>query len=107
MDEYRSDEHNRAAKAKAEKYTGIVSKTIINSSGDSANYGQNAFFYDAAEGLLTSVIVLLAAFLPPDDDHWEEYRHIISVFKMVQEASGAVQGQGEKSVPASVSKAPA
>jgi type IV secretion system protein VirD4 len=63
----------------------IISKTIINSSGDSANYGQNAFFYDAAEGLLTSVILLLAEFLPPDDEHPEERRHIISVFKMVQE----------------------
>ncbi len=45
MDEYRVDEHNLAAKAKAEKYAKIISKTIINSSGDSANYGQNAFFY--------------------------------------------------------------
>ena len=85
MDEYRVDEHNLAAKAKAEKYAKIISKTIINSSGDSANYGQNAFFYDAAEGLLTSVILLLAEFLPPDDEHPEERRHIISVFKMVQE----------------------
>jgi type IV secretion system protein VirD4 len=85
MDEYRADERNLAAKAKAEKYAKIISKTIINSSGDSANYGQNAFFYDAAEGLLTSVILLLAEFLPPDDEHPEERRHIISVFKMVQE----------------------
>lgn len=85
MDEYRADEHNLAAKAKSEKYAKIISKTIINSSGDSANYGQNAFFYDAAEGLLTSVILLLAEFLPPDDEHPEERRHIISVFKMVQE----------------------
>jgi type IV secretion system protein VirD4 len=85
MDEYRADENSLAAKAKAEKYAKIISKTIINSSGDSANYGQNAFFYDAAEGLLTSVILLLAEFLPPDDDHPEERRHIISVFKMVQE----------------------
>ena len=44
MDEYRGDEHNRAAKAKAEKYARIVAKININSSGDSANYGQRAFF---------------------------------------------------------------
>ncbi len=37
MDEYRIDEHNLAAKAKAEKYAKIIAKTIINSSGDSAN----------------------------------------------------------------------
>ena len=35
MDEYRVDEHNLAAKARAEKYAKIISKTIINSSGDS------------------------------------------------------------------------
>ncbi len=85
MDEYRADENNLATKAKAEKYAKIISKTIINSSGDSANYGQNAFFYDAAEGLLTSVILLLAEFLSPTEEHPEERRHIISVFKMVQE----------------------
>lgn len=30
------------------------------------------------------MILLLAAFLPPEDDHLEKRRHIISVFKMVQ-----------------------
>ncbi|HBR07631.1 MAG TPA: conjugal transfer protein TraG [Clostridiales bacterium] len=85
MDIYRKDENDLAAKAKAEKYAKIISKTIINSSGDSSNYGQNAFFYDAAEGLLTSVILLLAEYLPPTDDDPRERRHIISVFKMVQE----------------------
>lgn len=85
MDLYRKDHGNLAAKAKAEKYAKIISKTIINSSGDSSNYGQNAFFYDAAEGLLTSVILLLAEYLPPTEDDHQERRHIISVFKMVQE----------------------
>lgn len=85
MDAYRKDETDLASKAKAEKYAKIISKTIINSSGDSSNYGQNAFFYDAAEGLLTAVILLLAEYLPPTDDHPQERRHIISVFKMVQE----------------------
>lgn len=85
MDLYRKDHGNLAAKAKAEKYAKIISKTIINSSGDSSNYGQNAFFYDAAEGLLTSVILLLAEYLPPTEDDPRERRHIISVFKMVQE----------------------
>ena len=92
MDEYRADENNLAAKAKAEKYAKIISKTIINSSGDSANYGQNAFFYDAAEGLLTSVILLLAEFLPPDEEHPEERRHIVSVFKLVQDLLEPARG---------------
>ncbi|WP_294852376.1 VirD4-like conjugal transfer protein, CD1115 family [uncultured Oscillibacter sp.] len=83
MDIYRADNNNLSAKAKADAK--IISKTIINSSGDSSNYGQNAFFYDAAEGLLTAVILLVAEYLPPTEDDPGERRHIISVFKMVQE----------------------
>ena len=97
MDSYRKDQNNLAAKAKAEKYAKIISKTIINSSGNSAAFGQNAFFYDAAEGLLTSVILLLAEYLPPNEDDPRERRHIISVFKMVQEllAPSRVKGKNQ------------
>jgi type IV secretion system protein VirD4 len=107
MDEYRADEHNLAAKAKAEKYAKIISKTIINSTGDSANYGQNAFFYDAAEGLLTSVILLLAEFLAPDEEHPEERRHIISVFKMVQELLEPSKVKGKSQFQLLMAKLPA
>ena len=93
------DPENVAAKAKAEKYAKILAKTIINPSGDDANYGQNSFFYDSAEGLLTSVILLLAEFLPPREIEGEmrERRHIVSVFKLVQDllepATGADKGK--------------
>ncbi len=60
-------------------------KTIVNPDGDDSNRGQNAFFYDAAEGLLTSAILMLAEFLPPDKEHPQERRHIVSVFKLVQD----------------------
>ena len=66
-----------------EKYAKILAKTIVNPDGDDSNRGQNAFFYDAAEGLLTSVILMLAEFLPPDQEHPQERRHIVSVFKLV------------------------
>ena len=56
---------NIAARAKAEKYAKILAKTVVSPNGDT-DYGQNAYFYDAAEGLLTSVVLLLAEFLPPD-----------------------------------------
>lgn len=80
MDEYLADNSNLAAKAKAEKYAKITSKTIISAGGvDSSSYGQNAFFYDAAEGVLTAVILLVAEFCP------KEKRHIISVFKLIQD----------------------
>ncbi len=85
MDIYKNDHKNLAAKAKAEKYAKILSKTLINS--NDTNYGQNQFFYDSAEGLLTSVFLLLAEYLSDEDeDHRPCYkRHIVSVFKLVQE----------------------
>jgi len=79
MDAYLKEPENLFYKAKAEKYAKITSKTIINSSGESSSYGQNAFFYDAAEGLLTAVILLVAEYCPA------EKRHIISIFKMLQD----------------------
>jgi type IV secretion system protein VirD4 len=80
MDLYLEDKSNLSAKAKAEKYAKITAKTIINiGGGDSSNYGQNAFFYDAAEGLLASVILLLAEFGDKNE------RHIVSVFKLIQD----------------------
>ena len=83
MDKARADESDLASRAKAEKYAKILSKTIINPSDDT-DHGQNAFFYDAAEGLLTAVFLLMAEFLPPRGDYGER-RHIPSVFKLVQE----------------------
>lgn len=56
-------------KAKAEKYAKIISKTIILSGMDVASFGQNAYFYDAAEGLLTATILLVAEFCKPQERH--------------------------------------
>lgn len=86
MDLWRKNPENLTARAKAEKYAKIISKTIVNASGDAAAYGQNAFFYDAAEGLLTSMILLLAEYLPPDENgKATEQRHIISAYKLIQD----------------------
>ena len=84
MDITRKHPDNLAARAKAEKYAKILAKSIVSPEGNS-DHGQNAFFYDAAEGLLSSVVLLLAEFLPPDKDHPEERRHIASVFTLVHE----------------------
>ena len=78
MDLYQAD-GELVYKAKAEKYAKIISKTIILSGMDAASFGQNAYFYDAAEGLLTATILLVAEFCEP------EKRHIVSVFKIIQE----------------------
>lgn len=80
MDLYLENPDHLAYKARAEKYAKITAKTIINSGGfDTASAGQNAFFYDAAEGLLTSVILLIAEYCEP------KQRHIVSVFKLIQD----------------------
>ena len=100
MDIYKADPKNLAAKAKAEKYSKILAKTLINTSGgDSAQYGQNAFFYDSAEGLLTAMFLLVAEYLPTEDANGNpiEKRHIVSVFKLVQEllAPSRVKGKNQ------------
>ena len=90
MDVYKADRSNLAAKAKAEKYAKILAKTLINTGGTEVNYGQNQFFYDSAEGLLTSMLLLAAEYLPTKDEDGNpiEKRHIVSVFKLVQELTG-------------------
>ncbi len=97
MDRYLADNSNLTAKAKAEKYAKIIAKTIINASDE--NYGQNQFFYDAAEGLLCAVILLVAEYLPPTeiDGKKIDCRHIISVFKLVQDlmAPSRVKGKSQ------------
>lgn len=98
MDKYFADKTNLMAKAKAEKYAKIIAKTIVNA-GDE-HFGQNQFFYDAAEGLLTSVILLIAEYLPPTknkDGTTTDCRHIVSVFKLVQDliAPSNVKGKSQ------------
>lgn len=108
MDLYRMDNNNFSAKAKAEKYAKIISKTIISSDGNNAAMGQNAFFYDAAEGLLTAVILLIAEYLPPamEDGQLVETRHIISVFKMVQDLMGPSKVKGKSQFQLLMDKLP-
>ena len=91
MDLYLQDNTNLSAKAKAEKYAKITAKTIINIGGGDGNYGQNAFFYDAAEGLLASVILLLAEFGNRNE------RHIVSVFKLIQDLIAKPEPKNSKS----------
>lgn len=92
MGAYLKNPDNLSFKARAERYAKITAKTIVNSGEtDAAAYGQNAYFYDAAEGLLTSVILLIAEYCPP------EKRHIISVFKLIQDllAPSGVKGKNQ------------
>ena len=79
MDLYAEHPDTIAYKAKAEKYAKLIAKTIILSGMDAGSFGQNAYFYDAAEGVLTASILLVAEFCKPEE------RHIMSVFKIIQE----------------------
>ena len=84
MDIAREHPDNLAARANAEKYAKILAKTIVNPGGDEQDRGQNSYFYDAAEGVLATVIMTLSEFIPPDSAGHDK-RHIMSVFKLVKE----------------------
>lgn len=100
MDLWKADRGDLACKAKAEKYAKIISKTIILSGTDRAAFGQNTFFYDAAEGLLTSAILLVSEFCPP------ETRHIVSVFKIIQDLLAPSGARGRPRFQALIEKLP-
>jgi len=106
MDIAKKEPDNLAARAKAEKYAKILAKTIVNPSGEEGNYGQNAFFYDAAEGLLTSVVLLLSEYMPPTKDDPVERRHIVSVFKLVQDLLEPSETKGKSRFQILMSKLP-
>ena len=91
MDLYAKEPIKIEYKAKAEKYAKIIAKTIILSGMESGNFGQNSYFYDAAEGLLTASILLVSEFCD------EKERHIVSVFKIIQEllAPGKTRGKNQ------------
>ena len=89
MDAFKAHPDTLLYKAKAERYAKIISKTIITAGMDGQNFGQNQFFYDAAEGLLTATILLVAEFCPPPE------RHIVSVFKIIQELMAPSQSKGQ------------
>ena len=84
MDVAREHPDNLAARANAEKYAKILAKTIVNPGGDEQDRGQNSYFYDAAEGVLATVIMTLSEFIPPDSAGHDK-RHIMSVFKLAKE----------------------
>ena len=100
MDLFQEHPDNLLYKAKAERYAKIISKTIITAGMDGQNFGQNQFFYDAAEGLLTATILLVAESCPPPE------RHIVSVFKIIQDLMAPSQTKGQTQFQALLSLLP-
>ena len=66
-------------RASAEKYAKIIARTLVMQGSGETGYGQNTFFYEAAEGLITAAILLVAQFGEADK------RHIVSVFRILSE----------------------
>lgn len=87
-------EHSIEAYGKAENLINILAHSIISPKGEESR-GQNDYFYKAAEGVVASVLLLLAEFLPPDKEHPTERRHLVSVFILIQQllAPSGVRGQ--------------
>jgi len=86
MDLYKADPSDIPSKARAEKYAKMIAETII---GDTSHMGQNSFFYEAAKGLLTSAVLVVAEFAEPEE------RHIISVYKIVQDMLAPSPAKGK------------
>jgi type IV secretion system protein VirD4 len=66
-------------RAKAQRYAKILAKQIINIIQKNTSAGANEFFYKASEGIITTIILLIAQYA--DDDE----RHIVSVLKVMLE----------------------
>lgn len=86
MDMYHA-EKILAHRAKAERYAKVLAKTIISPLSKSQDYGGNTYFYEAAEGLLAAVILIISEYSHPQE------RHILSVAHLVQEL---MSGDGNK-----------
>lgn len=92
MDLYKKDTSQIQYKSKAEKYAKIIAKTIIYSGNENSGYGQNAYFYDSAEGLISACILLVSEFCK------DEERHIVSVFKIIRELMSNEQIMDEETI---------
>ena len=77
---------NVSMMAKAEKSAKITAGSIIGKT----DMGSNSFFYQAAEGLIAGIILLIAEFAKPEESH------IVSVFKITLELISEKPKKGEK-----------
>lgn len=98
-DLYQKDPTDLRSKAKMEKYAKICAKTIIQAGG-SGDYGQNSYFYDSAEGLLAATIMLVAEFCSSEE------RHIVSVYKLIQELLAPSRTKGKNQFQLLMQKLP-
>lgn len=91
IDEYRgaADKLDKArAYGRAERYAKVVASQLIDSDAADVKSESSDYFNETARGLITGVILLVSEFAPP------QQRHIISVFNLILEMNGQIQGAG-------------
>lgn len=91
IDEYRAatDKLTKArAYGRAERYAKVVASQLIDSDAADVKSESSDYFNETARGLITGVILLVSEFAPP------QQRHIISVFNLILEMNGQIQGTG-------------
>lgn len=88
IDIWRNDPKRIDCHSRAERYAKTLANSIIHTKGFDGG-GQNAYFYDASEGLITSIILLVAQYCKPEE------RHIVSVFKLLLEFIQTVKSANE------------
>ncbi|MEG1640999.1 MAG: type IV secretory system conjugative DNA transfer family protein [Ruthenibacterium sp.] len=90
IDEYKAaaDDLQRAITyGKAERYAKVAASQLIDNSGADVKSEASDYFNETARGLLTGIILLVSEYGAKDE------RHIISVFNLILEMNGQIQGQ--------------
>ena len=77
MDQWKASKSS-ADHSRAERYAKNIARSIVHTKGFDGG-GQNAFFYDSAEGVIAAVILMASKYCDPAE------RHIVSVFKLLLE----------------------
>lgn len=91
IDEYRAatDKLSKArAYGRAERYAKVAASLLIDSDSAEVKSESSDYFNETARGLITGVILLVSEYAPAPQ------RHIISVFNLILEMNGQIQGSG-------------
>lgn len=68
IDMWRDDPKRVDYHSRAERYAKALANSIVHTKGFDGG-GQNSYFYDSSEGLITSIILLVAQYCKPEERH--------------------------------------
>ena len=89
IDMWRDDPKRVDYHSRAERYAKALANSIVHTKGFDGG-GQNSYFYDSSEGLITSIILLVAQYCKSEE------RHIVSVFKILLEFVQTVKSANDE-----------